>query len=307
MARCCGAGSCNCLVQATGAHTTVTGSGTATDPYLINAIVGLSVLDTTTFDLTLTGAGTVASPWVLSTGYAATAKLNQIPDVNAPTPTNTQVLGWDSATSKWTPRAPTTAASGSVTHDTSMSGDGSGGLPLQINEDAAGFLVTAAGGLGLSVSGKNRLVMHYATSGTRTSLAPSPELNTLSVLDSVPGRIDYWTGTVWSEYGQFTPDYTGGQMFALSGSYVSTLKLSLMVRQISATTDSSGFFDVLSAADLTGKAGVLGAWFQPTSSTVYQAILTNNITKVSGVAYRLSDGVVHASQPVAGVVMALIY
>lgn len=306
MPRCCGNATCSCLIQSANAKLTITGSGQAADPYILTNGVSLGVTDNSVFDLTLTGGGTVASPWALTVAFAGTAKLDDLPDVNASAPTNTQVLSWDTATSKWIPRAPTTAASGSISHDTAFVGDGSGGSPLGINEDTAGFLVTAAGGLGLSTTGKNRLVMHYANFSTRASTAPTPDLNTLSTLDSVPGRLDYWNGTAWVEYGMFAPNYVG-QMFALSGSYTATSKVSLYVLNITTTTDAGGRFDVLSTADLTGKAGVLGAWFQPTTSTVFAVVLENNITKVSGHAYRISDGADHASQSVAGVVLALVY
>jgi len=270
--------------------------------------VALSVADNTVFNMTLTGAGTTAAPWVVSTQFAATAVLDDIPDVVITSVANAHVLGWDSATSKWTNRAPTTAASGSVTHDTSLSGDGSGGSPLQVVEDPAGFLVTGASGLGLTVTGKNRLVQHFATSGARTAGLTAPDLNTLTMLDSVPGRIDYYTGTAWTEYGQFTPDFTG-EMLPLSGSYVANVgKLRMMIRQINTTTDASGYFNVLTGPQLSTFAGVLGAWFQPTTSTVYSAIMdTSDGVSIKGRAYKLTDGSVHASQGVSGVVFAVIY
>lgn len=306
MPRCCQGATCSCLIQASGAHMTVTGAGSSQDPYILTPNYDLTVTDSSVFNLSLTGAGTAASPWVLAAAFAATAKLDDLPDVNAPTPTNAQVLGWDSGTSKWTARAPTTAASGSVTHDTSLSGDGSGGSPLQVVEDPAGFLVTAAAGLGLSDTGKNRIVRHHVSSAARGSATPAPDLNALTMLDTAPGRIDYWNGTAWVEQGQFDIDFGSGQLLALSGGYTGG-RLTMMVRQVTDTTDVDGLFEVLSSTDLSGFAGVLSAAFQPVGALGYAAVLETNVTEILGRAYKLTDGTYYGSQGVAGVVTAWLY
>src|SRR5690349_7515228 len=114
MPRCCGGNSCACLIESSGTQISVTGSGAAGDPYIIHGGVDLEVVDTSTFNLTLTGTGVTSSPWALQVDYSSTAKLDDIPDVQAGSPTNGQVLGWDTALGKWTPRAPTTAAAGAV-------------------------------------------------------------------------------------------------------------------------------------------------------------------------------------------------
>lgn len=307
MPRCCGGSSCACLIQSSGTQISITGSGTAGDPYVVHGAIALQVADNSVFNLSLSGAGSTASPWILGVDFAASAKLDDLPDVQITSQTNGQVVGWDSALSRWTNRAPTTAASGSVQHDTALVGDGSAGSPLGINEDSTGFLATAAGGLGLSDTGKNRIVRHFASSAARALATPLPDLNALSMLDDHPGRIDYYTGVAWAEYGQFTPDFGTGQLLALSGTYSTSVKATLMVRQISATTDGSGYFEMLSVTDLSGKAGVLGCWFQPTLSSVFGTIVETTTTTVRGHAYRLTDGSAHATQPVSGVVLALVY
>jgi hypothetical protein len=306
MARCCGGASCSCLIQTSGAQVSITGSGQASDPYIIHGGVDLQVVDTSVFNLTLTGAGTTAAPWLLSAAFAASAKLDDLPDVNAATPTNGQVLGWDTATSRWTARAPTTAASGSVQHDTALTGDGSAGTPLGVNEDVNGYLATAAAGLGLSDIGKNRIIRHYASASIRAAASPTPDLNTLTMLDTVPGRIDFWNGTAWVEYRSYTLDVVG-QMLAISGAYAGAGKLTFVVRQVAALTDGFGYFDVLSAADLSGKAGVLGCWFQPLLSSVFTAVLETTTTTVRGRAYNVADGSPYLNQSVAGVVFAIVY
>lgn len=305
MPRCCGGSST--AIEVSGAHLSIAGAGTAQSPFIIGDSISVVASDNAVFNTTVTGAGTVSSPWVVSVGFAATAKLDDLPDVNAPAPTNTQVLGWDSATSKWTARAATTAASGSVVTDTSLSGDGSGGSPLQVVEEPNGFLSTVATGLGLSDSGKNRIVMHYATSGTRAVATLTPILNALSMLDSAPGQIDYWNGTLWVPQGQYQIDFGSGQMLALSGGYTGG-RLTQMIRQVSDVTDATGLFDVLSAIDLTGYAGVLSATFQPIGSVAFACnLVVSSGTRVQGQAFRLLDGSPYPSQAVTGVVTAWLY
>lgn len=305
MARCCGGS--QTAIQVSGAHLTISGAGSAQSPYVIGESLSVVAADNTVFDTTVSGAGTVGSPWTVSVAFAATAKLDDLPDVNAPTPTNTQVLSWDTATSKWIPRAPTTAASGSISHDTAFVGDGSGGSPLGINEDAAGFLVTAAGGLGLSDNGKNRIVLHYANAATRTaSPLVTPILNSLSVLDSAPGAIDYWNGSAWVPQGQYKIDFGAGQLLALSGSYTGG-RLTQMIRQISATTDVGGVLTVLSATDLTGYAGVLSAVFQQTGVGLYTTAVQTTSTEVKAHAIQLTTGADYQFQSVTGVVTAWLY
>lgn len=304
MARCCQGSTCACLIQSGGAKLVVSGAGTAGDPYVLTPSVSLTVSDTSVLNLTLTGAGTTGSPWVLSGTFAATAKLDDLPDVNAPSPANTEVLGWDSGTSKWTARAATTAASGSVVTDTSLDGDGSGGDPLAVIIDPFGFLASGASGISLSTSGRRRIVRHFSDAGTRAVAATTPDLNTLTMLDDAPGRIDYWNGSVWVQQGQFDTDYGSGELLAMSGSYAGG-RLIHMVRQVAETTDGDGLFDALSVIDLTGYAGVLSANFQPTGG--YFVSLEPGVDLIQGHAYDLSDGSDLATVAVTGVITAWLY
>lgn len=304
MPRCCQGATCSCAIEA-GPQITVSGVGSAGDPYVIEADVDLTVSDNSVFNLTLTGGGTAASPWVVSAQFAATALLDDIPDVVITSVANAQVIGWDSATSKWTNRAPTTAASGSVQHDTSLSGDGSGGSPLQVVEDANGYLTTGASGLGLSTTGKNRLVQHYVNSAARGS-GTTPDLNTLTMLDTAPGRVDFWNGTSWEELLEVARDVGSGEFLQLSGGYTGG-PLIQMFRQVSETTDVNGLFDMLSVADLTGYAGVLTLTFQPTGAVGFACNAVTATNKIQGQAYRLTDGAVYPTQGISGVVTAWLY
>src|SRR5690349_15326493 len=147
--KCCGL-SCACQLSAGNAHISVSGTGTSTDPFVITGDVALQVVDTSTFNLTLTGSGTIASPWMLTVAYASTAKLDDIPDVQAPSPTNGQAILWDSSISTYTSQSVPTAAPGFVCTDSSLQGDGSVGAPLGITFDPAGYLDD--GGSGAKIS-----------------------------------------------------------------------------------------------------------------------------------------------------------
>lgn len=312
MPNCCGGASCACVLTE-GDHIAITGSGTSQDPFIVTADVDLAVTDNTVFNLTLAGAGTVASPWNLSVAFAATAKLDDLPDVNAPSPTNTQVLGWDSATSKWTARAPTTAASGSVTHDTSLAGDGSGGSPLNVVTDETFDITTRAAGVGVTDTARRQSVRRFANAAARTSDAAvlAPQLNSLSILDDQPGIIWYYTGSAWAqEVASFDSQMIGTAFLQLSGAFT-TQRMTRVLKKLSTTTDGLGSFDVLTAADLSGRAGVLGVQFTATdpsqTGAAFQAILFPNVTKISAIARRMDDGTPWAGVAVNGLVEAWVY
>lgn len=305
MPRCCGGAGCSCVIVP-GVHIQVNGTGTGNDPYTIIGDVGLAVGTGTQIQLALAGNGTDALPWVLTADYAATATLDGLPDVNAPAPTNAQVLGWDSATSKWTPRAPTTAASGSVQTGTGLSGDGSAGTPLLVRHDPNRFTATQTGGIGLTDAGINSLVRHFPDSAARSAASPAPVLNTLAMLDTAPGQVEYYTGSGWSSVRM--PVNATGQLLNISGAYTSQ-PVTLMVRQISLTSDAAGLVELLSVADLTLRAGVLACWFQKTGSAspTYDVSVVPATNKINGIVHSMADGLIRPSAPITGMVVAWVY
>ena len=82
----CSGGTCGCKVNG-GVGVTVTGTGTAADPYVINNVAAdlnasFAVSDTLTLDLTKSGSGTNLDPVVISGQVKLT--MSQLTDVNDP-------------------------------------------------------------------------------------------------------------------------------------------------------------------------------------------------------------------------------
>lgn len=126
---CCGGGSS--VVITGGDNTIVTGSGTVNDPYVIsgNLEVVLQAKDTPTVSLDLTGTGNPNDPFVLSA--IATVKVNDLIDVDDPTPAIAgDTLLFDGT--KWTYGPAASVPAGSINTGPGLNGDGTLGNPLVI-------------------------------------------------------------------------------------------------------------------------------------------------------------------------------
>lgn len=308
MARCCGD---TCLCRFTvvddeqgNAPLVVTGTGSQADPFVLE-FLGIES-DNSTNDVVITVDFT-STGYQLSAEFALTSALDHIGDVNAPAPSNAQVLGWDSATSKWTARNPTTAASGSVTTDNSLDGDGSGGAPLAVAEDPDRFLDTFATGIGLTDAGINSTVRHFSDATTRASASPAPSLNSLSVLDDNPGQIDVWDGADWVPQRKVSGIDAPTAYLELSGAYDGR-PVVVLVRQLSVVTDTLGAFIALSTADLTGYAGVLSVTIQPVGTVGWLSLLDPApVGQVTGTAWGSDGGGPLESSAVTAIVTAYVY
>lgn len=306
MPRCCAGASCACKIEA-GSQVIISGSGTSQDPFVVSVDSGLAVADNTVFDMTLAGTGSDANPWTLSVAYAATAKLDDIPDVFAPAPTNAQVLGWNTTNNRWQPQNPTTAASGSVSHDNSLSGDGSGGAPLAVQTDSSRLLGSFSTGLGLSDVGINQTVRKFTDPVARAAALLAPTVNTLSELDTNPGVVEYWTGTQWSPIkDNFDTVILGSALLEMSGPYNGT-RLTYLMKNVAVVADTVGVFPILEVADLAGRAGVLMCAFQETGSLAFKVMVSANVDHIDGTAYTLVSGVPYAGQVITGTAFAWLY
>jgi hypothetical protein len=304
---CCAGQHCSCQVVTEG-RLSVEGSGQPGDPFVFALEADFDSGYNESFDTLATGAGTVADPWMIETRYAASSKLDHLPDVNAPTPSNGQVLSWSSSTSRWVAAAPTVAATGAVQHDSSLSGDGSAGSVLAVVPASDRLVGSFPTGVGLSDAGLLSVVQHFATAAARTAALPTPVINTLTMLDSDPGVVWYWTGSAWSVLPNQTEWVSsGGSFLTLSGGYIPDSPVAVVIIQLTATTDVSGNFDVLSTADLAGRSGVLAVHLQETGTTAWKAMVNPAVTKVTGTAYRMTDGSIMAGVPVTATIQAILY
>jgi hypothetical protein len=306
MARCCGGATCACKVEA-GRHVTITGTGSAQDPFVIAADTHLETEDTNQFQLVLNGNGTLASPWVLQVLYNASAGLSGLPDVDAETPSNGEVLGWNNTSGQWEPQAATTAAPGAITAGNGLDGDGSGGDPLIAIGNTARYITVTASGIGLTDSGLNQLIRRFSDTTARDAASPAVIEGTISILDSDPYRLERYDGVEWVPITGGMGRDIDGQLLATSGDYAGG-PTTTYTRMISVNTDGTGLFTVIPAGNLTDYSGVISCKVQPTGTgTPWQAMVTTGGGAVTGRAIRMSDGAAHAGATITAVVEAILY
>lgn len=308
MARCCSqTGTCACKMQ-DGRQVEITGSGTSQDPFVISSTASLAVEDNAVFDLGLTGNGTLDSPWTLSLGYASTSRLTDLPDVIAPAPTNAQVLQFSTAEGRWVAGPPATATPGAISKDTSLTGDGSASSPLGVRANAARYLRVTASGVELTDAAINRMVRVFPDAATRAATTIVPETTTISVLNTDPGRLDYWDGAEWLPISNgIQLAVQPGELLSLSGTYDGGTVIQYVDPVFSAETGIDGTFEVISADTLSNYAGVLTAQVVPTGDVAWTPMIDTDTDRIVGRAYRVDDGTPYAGFALTGIVTALLY
>lgn len=305
---CCGStGGCSCQIIAQGILE-VSGSGSPSDPFILDADVDFTSSQNKTFTTLMTGDGSNATPYSPVVTFSGTAQLDDVPDVQAPNPTNGQVLGWSDALSAWVAQAASVAPAGAVLHDTSMTGDGSAGAPLAMVEHPTRLVGTFPQGVGLTDAGMAATVQHFVDDAARAAAVTAPWLNQMTTLDTEPGVLYYWTGSAWS----LLPNQTGwevpnGALLELSGPYSDGLPVTVMAVQVNATTDSFGNFDIFGTTELAGRSGVVTALFTEQGSYPWKTMINVVSNKIVGTAYRMSDGSLMAGTPVIGTAQAILY
>jgi hypothetical protein len=289
-----------------GDHINVEGVGSAQDPYVISADFDFGVLDNDTFNLSIDGAGSDDDPYVLTVNFAGTASVKDLPDWSDTVPSNGQVPVWNAGLGRYVPGSPTPAASGSVNHDGSLTGDGSPGAPLGVVHDALRFTETSSeGGIGLTDDGINSLVRRFANATARDAAFPAVDSNTVSALDSSEGFLDIWAGTDWTPV-EGVPNVDGGALIELSGPYAGG-RVHTIVKQVALTTGPAGTFPILDPADYGSLAGILSVTVQPVGTAMFATLVTASTGGLMGTAYRLDTGGVFTSQPIQAVVTAIVY
>lgn len=303
---CCGGNTCSCQLIGQGGIT-IEGSGLPSDPFIIDANTYHTDSNNGQFLTTAVGTGTAADPYAIEVDYAPQARLDDIPNVDTPTPQNGQVLTWNSATNNWEAAPPAIAPVGAVVHDLSLIGDGSAGAPLGVVANQARYIGVSADGVGLNDQGIVSVTHHFANDAARTAAIPLPMTNMLSMLETTPGVVEYWNGTKWTRPPNQTGWVASEALLELSGAYAQGLPITMGVYQVDTTTDALGVFDVLGLADLVGRSGVLSVQVQETGDVAWQAMVFDNTDRISATAYRLTDGTVMAGNPVTATVTAITY
>jgi hypothetical protein len=303
---CCGGSTCACQIIGEGG-VTIEGSGQPSDPFIIDADTYHTDSSNGVFVAVAMGTGTVADPYAMDVSYAPTAKLDDIPNVDTPGPANGQVLTWDSASSTWVAAPPAIAPVGAISHDASLLGDGSALTPLGVVPHQARYIGVTAAGVGLNDNGMVAVVHHFSNAAGRTASIPVPVTNMLSMLETAPGVIEWWNGTVWTVLPNQTGWVVEDAFLELSGPYAAGLPVTVMIVQVDTTTDANGVFDLLDLVDLAGRSGVLTVSLSETGAVAWKAMIFANVNKVSATAYRLTDGSIMAGTPVTATVQAITY
>jgi hypothetical protein len=311
MARCCGStGTCSCKIEA-GQNILLRGTGTSQDPFVVEADVALEVEDNDQFDIGLGGNGSREFPWLVEVRYAPSATLNGLPDVDNVEPEerdNGYVVGWNAARGLYELQPPTTAAVGTVLTDGSLAGDGSSGAALQVREDPARLLATGPNGLGLSDAGINRTLRRFPDAAARDAASPAPEYNSVSMLDTRPGQVDYWDGADWVPVESRVGIDAAGELLPLSGNYDGGRTIMYARRLSGITTAADGSFTALPTADLLTYAGVVSCTIQPTGAgTPWAAMAVPTIDRITAKAIRLDNGQPLAGAAITASVTALLY
>lgn len=146
---------CTCVLQS-GANTTVYGSGSASDPYVIEttptATDAIRVVDTASVDMSMSGGGTQADPYVISAAVAAGSMAGGQTETIQVTVSGSNpalitavlrnVQNWTGgaaghvltkqANGNWAPSPGITAGPGLLVVGEGLVGDGSAGNPLQV-------------------------------------------------------------------------------------------------------------------------------------------------------------------------------
>ena len=131
---------------------------------------------------------------------------------------------------------------------------------MAVVPDAARLVRIAATGVGLSDAGMGAVVQHFADATARNAMSPTPQVNTLTMLATAPGEVDFWDGTKWLPIADRVNTQPGGTEFLrLSGPYNGITPMTRVMSTVTKTADGAGQFTILDATATGGQGGgVLG-------------------------------------------------
>lgn len=321
MSRCCSNKSCACVIAQQNdpegnPSVLVTGTGTTQDPYRVK-FGGFAADDSTSLDMNVVFDPTRG--YVLTATFAGSSKLDMLGDVQAGSPSNGQVLAWNTSLGAWVPVAPTTAAAGTVHTDTSLTGDGSVGTPLSVLTVAGGGIDDLGSGLTLVSTIVNQLVRVFTDDTARATASPAVTANTFSVLNSDIGRLQFWSGTAWVDLALFAKQDAalGADLLQLSGPGTDDARYIFYTDVVDTSTDVDGLVVLISASDLTamGAAGIKSLQYTPmvtasdgsTGAPHVMQLDFTDTTQAGGVAYALDGTGPLPSSAILGSITAVLY
>lgn len=263
----CAGSTCSCLVMP-GAGIRISGTGTAANPYVIEAAAStisglLKVTDTPTLDLSLTGVGSVTEPFNLSgVARASMATLTDVNDPGGPTPGDVPIFVAASGpnVAHWEFAPPPTTPPGAVTASTGLQGDGSGGNPLRVRTSGTwgttplnvyGADDTLGAPIYTDSTGAVRarpFGFEPVTDGTRPNQYPGR-----MIIETTSHRLYVSDGTTWTQLGGSTSTIDASQV--VSG----VLDLA-RIPDLPATKITSGVFPVARIPDLPASIITSGAF-----------------------------------------------
>lgn len=152
-AGCCG-GSGGTVIQA-GSGIAVAGAGTVGNPVIISLESQLSMkgADSSTVSVKVTGSGGATDPYIVTAD--AQLGLGDLSDVSAPTPSTDDVVKWDG--SSWI-AGPAPVSAGAVSVGSGLDGDGSGGDPIVVKVSDAISTSTSGTPIYVDTNGELRAV-----------------------------------------------------------------------------------------------------------------------------------------------------
>ena len=280
MARCNCSGTCSCLVLG-GIGTEVSGSGSPSDPYIIDAVAlqgAFQVQDTTTVDLNVVGSGTSADPYILS-AHALSRLTDLVDRDTSVAPQVGMVPVWQGT--NWVFAGPPVAPAGAVNATNGITGNGAVTTPLRAATSGV-WGVGVLSGLGPDSTVGSAI---YVDSAGQLRTAPNPAVDWNSITNKpafFPTTWDAITGkpttfpTTWTQVeGRPKAWYTSTAHVQVSAGATATVRVDFPPGYFNSTDPIN--VQLTPAAQISS---VGGNW---TLSVMQSALTPNTLFPTSGI------------------------